>query len=137
MRTIKFRGQSRYTTHEWLYGSYLVLGDKHYILPIDDKMLCNYEVIPETVCQFTGLSDKNGVEIYEGDILLDVEFDENGNDISGKFQVVYDSSKCQFSIDNSFKKDGSSLVNFVEYFGIENLEVVGNIHDNPEMLFSF
>ena len=87
--------------------------------------------------QFTGLFDKNGVEIYEGDILLDVEFDENNNDISGKFPVVYDSSKCQFAIDNSFKKDGSSLVNFIEYFGVENLEIVGNIHDNPEMLFSF
>ena len=87
--------------------------------------------------QFTGLFDKNGVEIYEGDILLDVEFDENGNDISGKFPVIYDSDKCQFSIDNSFKKDGKNLVNFVEYFGIENLEVVGNIHDNAEMLFSF
>ena len=40
----------------------------------------------------------------------------------------------EFAIDNSFKKDGSNLVNFVEYFGIENLEVVGNTFDNAEML---
>ena len=87
--------------------------------------------------RWTGLKDKNGKEIYEGDILIDVEFDENGNNISSKFPVVYDHSKCQFAIDNSFKKDGSNLVNFVEYFGIENLEVVGNICDNIEMLVSF
>ena len=109
-----------------VYDNRLSYG-KLYATPIDK----------DTIGQFTGLYDKNGNEIYEGDILLDVEFDESGNDISGKFPIVYDSSKCQFAIDNSFKKDGSNLVNLVEYFGIENLEVIGNIHDNAEMLFSF
>ena len=130
-----FRGQ-KVDAKEWVYGYYMFheTKNKHVILTKESKFI---EVIPETVGQFTGLLDKQGVKIYEGDILIDVEFDENNNDISGKFPVVYDSSKCQFAIDNSFKKDGSSLVNFIEYFGVENLEIVGNIHDNPEMLFYF
>lgn len=48
--------------------------------------------------------------------------------------VVYDVNQCCFSVDNSFKKDGSRLVNIIDYFGVENLEVVGNIYENPELL---
>ena len=127
MRTIKFRAWDESQKYMAIQGTPDLETIQSFFFHFGNK----------TLMQFTGLFDKNGVEIYEGDILLDVEFDENGNDISGNFPVVYDSSKCQFSIDNSFKKDGSSLVNFVEYFGIENLEVVGNIHDNPELLWSF
>lgn len=137
------------TTKEWKFGEiYTELdygcGFNQFIRETDyenqEGLYCpqsDYKIDSKTICQYTGMNDKNGVEIYEGDILIDVEFDENNNDISGKFPVVYDSSKCQFAIDNSFKKDGSSLVNFIEYFGVENLEIVGNIHDNPEMLYSF
>lgn len=126
MREIKFRGKR-------LNGR-LKFNKSITRLENGSVRLGGYAVIPETVGQYTGLIDNNGVEIYEGDILIDVEFDENNNDISGKFPVVYDSSKCQFAIDNSFKKDGSSLVNIIEYFGVENLKIVGNIHDNPELL---
>ena len=139
MREIRFRGFIKYPSdiiNGFWYGDLIHYANGDiYIRQVETGM--ENEVIPESVGQFTGVVDKNGVGIYEGDILLDVEFDENGNNISSKFPVVYDYSKCQFAIDNSFKKDGSSLVNFVEYFGIENLEVVGNICDNPEMLFSF
>lgn len=88
------------------------------------------DIVMETI----GLQDKNTNEIYEGDILKDTEFDEEGNDISGFYPVVYDIKTCQFCIDNSFKKDGKSLVNIIEYFGIENIEVVGNIYENAELL---
>lgn len=124
MRTIKFRAWDESQKYMAIQGTPDLETIQSFFFHF-----CN-----KTLMQFTGLSDKNGVEIYEGDILLDVEFDENGNDISGKFPVLYDSNKCQFVIDNSFKKDGSSLVNLVEYFGVENLIVIGNIHENKELL---
>lgn len=130
-REILFRAK-RIDNGEWVEGDLHVIDCKH------PHIHCNgisYRIDVNTIGQFTGLTDKNGVQIFEEDILLDYEIElESQQDISGKFPVVYDSSKCQFSIDNSFKKDGSNLVNFVEYFDVENLEVVGNIHDNPELL---
>ena len=140
MRQIKFRGKS-INSNQWIFGMTISFGtikrkSSDIFIEISEEKWSGIKT--NTLGQYTGINDKNGVEIYEGDILLDYEIElESQQDISGKLPVVYDSSKCQFSVDNSFKKDGSSLVNFVEYFGIENIEVVGNIHDNPEMLFSF
>lgn len=71
MRKIKFRGQSRYTTHEWLYGSLLEICGRYFIKPNTNKQpqTIECEVIPETVCQFTGFLDCNDVEIYEKDVV--------------------------------------------------------------------
>lgn len=144
MRTIKFRGQSQFTTHKWLYGSYLILGDKHYILPIDDKMLCNYEVIPESVGQFTGLTDKNGVEIYEGDI-CEVEYYRNvATKENNYLNQVVELNCCDYVLKAKEKPISEcslleischiNSLSIIHRNDFNRIKVIGNIYENPELL---
>lgn len=114
MRTIKFRGKN-IETGEWVYGFYTRGGyvkedgivEVRHIIHSDIL----YDVEKHTIGQFTGLTDKNGVEIYEGDIL---HFSDGSQHV-----VMWDEYECGFNI--------------VEY-GIYLCEVIGNIYDNPELL---
>ena len=135
MRTIKFRGK-RVDTKEWVYGYFGILSDHQ---PINNKVrhyiLIEYygdwgfrdfeavEVIPETVGQFTGLTDKNGKEIYEGDI-VNVTLKDCYSEL---FTVVFVDSQARFSF---LDKDGIQWIVSSQ----NDMKVIGNIHDNPEML---
>ena len=122
MRKIKFRGKD-IETGKWIYGDLIqrigYMPSIIYAYEHNGK-ICYGEcaVKRETVGQFTGLLDKNGKEIYEGDILQEIG--------SGKtVLVVYEAPQFCYA-DNSF---GYKFLNLPE-----NYTVIGNIHDNPELL---
>lgn len=89
---------------------------------------CNecYDVYPETVGQYTGLTDKNGVKIFEGDILRLV-YDGTEH----VYVVIWDIDDLGFKATNGQENYGKEF----EYLGCcEELEIIDNIHDTPELL---
>ena len=91
----------------------------------------SYRVIPETVGQYTGLTDKNGVKIFEGDVCRFREW-TNG-DMCWVGKVHYEHQ--QFVISGGKNKEcPTEFLLVMSRFIPENIEVIGNIHDNPELL---
>lgn len=133
MRTIKFRGKT-VDSGEWIEGDLIHYGNTFCIAPLDGDWFAfisksrlvnfKYKVTKETVGQFTGLTDKNGKEIYEGDVLKVSLFKKT-------FQVVFSESEKWGA---SFQyKSHNSIFYLTKYF-TDTCEVIGNIHDNPELL---
>lgn len=129
-REIKFRGKDIENENGWRYGSLVVYPDGNCVIVEFDKdeNELSYDVYPETVGQFTGLYDKNGKEIYEGDIGKTKEY---GKFLGDKNFSGYD----HFEV--LLENGGFRLENEKRIFNLTNnshIEVVGNIHDNPELL---
>lgn len=109
---------------DWVYGNYVELKDG------DRTMCCIYgygEIIPKTVGKYTGLTDKNGAKIFEGDI---VDFDHRFWDHS-KHIVVWDTYEWNLS-DFYVPIFDYPTVAFSE--GTEYMHIIGNIYDNPELI---
>jgi uncharacterized phage protein (TIGR01671 family) len=120
MREIKFRGK-RVDNGKWVFGYYHFDDsgdgfDAHYITDLNMDV---HEVRPESVGQYTGLKDKNGKEIYEGDIINDSFGDREGrikyNDYLAAFEL------CDY--------DGIHVL--TNGNGNSFFEVIGNIYENP------
>lgn len=135
MRDIKFRGMA---DDKFIYGSY-VTDNKRYHAIVSENSNDEYEMInihvdPETVGQFTGLKDVNSVDIYEGDIV-------HWGHIKGAEECVPRKAVVKFNPDIEFKtfnlgnNDHSFKFGRFAYQRTNvALEVIGNIHDNPEFL---
>ena len=144
MREILFRGKQE-DNGEWVYGAYYhqteFYGDDcdyHYIISscdeLEDNMMCFDGVIPETVGQYTGLTDKNGQKIFEGDIVAQNWYDHNEPADDSFGEVVFCEYDCSFSVID-VEKDGIVPLGKCHAYHWE-AEVIGNIHDNPELIES-
>lgn len=117
-REIKFRGKH---LNKWIYGYLLknIDDNKYYISVSLDQF---YQVKEETIGQYTGLKDKNGVEIYEGDIVRLIY-----DNIEHIYQIIFDKEELDFKATNGEKNYGKNF----QYLGCcEEIEIIGNIYEN-------
>jgi phage uncharacterized protein TIGR01671 len=138
MRDILFRGKQE-QSGEWVYGylvqyiseneyteNYILTQEEvNHTLDLGGRIECDMEpVVLETVGQYTGLKDKNDKEIYEGDIIKWVDWSGHKR----KTEVRYDEEWKRFCV----------WLNGAETIGVNkhlsnDIEVIGNIYDNPEL----
>ena len=129
MRTIKFRGK-RLLSEDWEYGNLIQRPDGGNFIETGDMRLCPMQDF--SIGQFTGLYDKNGKEIYEGDIIR--SFDSKGEPII--HYIIYDDEEAGFVVilKGSAKGDFGYGRCCQQWITECEEEVIGNIHDNPELL---
>lgn len=128
MREILFRGK-RTDNDEWVKGFYCMFnGKKHLIYTGYAEVDCGdyypdaFEVDPSTVGQYTGLSDKCGKKIFEGDIVKRFWFSK-----MCIYQIDYDNGLASFI--------GRAGMKFTTFdYDSDEFEIIGNVYDNPELL---
>ena len=150
MREILFRGK-RIDSGEWVYGTmYKIATDLNPFILTGGKCGCSYQVDEETVGQYTGLKDKNGNRIWEGDIVR-YTFDSQDDPTATKNglkvrtgRIFWSDWRASFAV--TAGRNGSASLNndvaryvrgrqIYEYVrGANTVEVIGNITDNPELL---
>lgn len=132
MREILFRGKCC-TTGEWVEGFLGIEVPDDYVIQqfsfdeyFASECIDQYSVKLETVGQYTGLTDKNGTRVFEGDILsgyLDELFPEE----ESRYEVIWHDYGWHIRSNGFLDTPDNDWLK-------ENFEVIGNIHDNPELL---
>ena len=141
MREILFRGKRTYN-REWIEGSllkvtfngetvYLIFGDCFSYNGNDVMALIHALVDPATVGQYTGLTDKNGKRIFDGDI---VKIWGMSAGVNGLWRVVYSEVNHEWALERDPNYHHHHF-SFSDLNGFhETCEIIGNIHDNPDLL---
>jgi len=129
MREILFRGKQQ--SGNWVYGnlSYYPSWNRSVIRTNDPHETDSWEVLSKTVGQFTGLLDKNGKKIFEGDFIYQ-KFDDGESETA---EVIWHDSPEGIGW---YVHSISPIPDFYPFcsYDCDAWEVVGNIHDNPELL---
>ena len=131
MRQIKFRGK-RLDNGAWIYGDLIHIDKSDIGIVTDYDHWSGCRINPDTIGQFTGLTDRNGKEIYEGDIIT----------VNGKYpRVVLWDKMCWALMPTEYFHDEMFWVMNLQHPGIDwweefanEFEVIGNIHDNPGLI---
>lgn len=128
MREILFRGK-RVDNGKWVHGTLNNVLDEvpriqYAVIEHGMMFLTDFDVIPETVGQYTGLTDKNGVKIFEGDIVMKRTYHKKK-----PCEVVFGVGcfHCGWG-------GGSSTADHPYLLNDKQIEVIGNVFDNPELL---
>lgn len=124
-------------SEKWVEGNLILCGEKAYIHPISNKIrttgeigriIVLHEVIHNTLCQYTGLTDKNGEKIWENDIC----------DRKEKYPEIVTYNKGDWQLDYSYAlgKEKHFCACNLGFYACERecVEVIGNVFDNPELL---
>ena len=137
MREILFRGK-RLDNGEWVYGYFVKMLWEYSIIPLEDENTV-YPVVLETVGQYTGLKDKTGRKIFEGDVVSCPSnvcrplFNYDTARETYIYEVVYQDELTAFIMKNK-DKQALSYEYLLLVGTVDKCEVIGNIFDNPELL---
>lgn len=156
MQDVLFRGLTTWKpkghgfNHVWVEGDLIVSDGKYYIHPRSNKirvqgelgkLVVMHEVIPETVGEFVGVTDKNGKRIFEGDLLNGFEYPFLSDNEHNYFAEVVRFDSCPaFGLytrkypQSSVKGISEGNCDIIEGFDSSQWEVIGNIYDNAELL---
>ena len=131
MREILFKAK-RIDNGEWVEGCLVIDHSRSNLFeyrmqPVESGVLYAPPINPETLCQYTGLTDKNGNRIWENDILI-AHLDESYPE-----DVTYETIEWGMS-GWVAREAGSTDRQYLDKFDLEHFEVVGNIFDNKELL---
>ena len=141
MREILFRGQTRKKGEKvrldgtpidsnWVYGGVAKFNEERAIIYQTEPEFHKFSVYADTVGQFTGLKDKNGVRVFDGDI-LSAHFDESYPD--DETLLLVENNGYAFTLKEGYS--APEMINDADMrFFDETFVVIGNVFDNPELL---